>query len=66
MASAAAIVEWVSATGLRPFLDALDGDEARNTFIAEYERRIDAAYPARADGKRLLGFPRLFFVAVKK
>ncbi|MEJ6024029.1 trans-aconitate 2-methyltransferase [Ramlibacter sp. PS4R-6] len=66
MASAAAIVEWVSSTGLKPFLEALDGDEARKAFLAEYERRIDAAYPARADGKRLLAFPRLFFVAVKK
>ncbi|MEP6825751.1 MAG: trans-aconitate 2-methyltransferase, partial [Ramlibacter sp.] len=66
MASPAAIVEWVSSTGLRPFLEALDGDEARKAFLAEYERRIDAAYPACADGKRLLAFPRLFFVAVKK
>lgn len=66
MASADAIVEWVSSTGLKPFLEALDGDAARQSFLAEYRRRIDAAYPARADGKRLLAFPRLFFVAVKK
>jgi trans-aconitate 2-methyltransferase len=66
MASAAAIVDWVSSTGLKPFLDALDGDAARKAFLAEYERRIAAAYPPRADGKRLLAFPRLSFVAVKK
>jgi trans-aconitate 2-methyltransferase len=66
MASPAAIVEWVSGTGLRPFLDALETDEERKTFLADYERRLDIAYPQRADGKRLLAFPRIFFVAVKK
>ena len=30
---------------------------------AEYERRLDAAYVVRADGSRLLAFPRLFIVA---
>jgi trans-aconitate 2-methyltransferase len=66
MDSPAAIVDWLRATGLRPFLDALRDDAQRATFLGEYERRIDAAYPRRADGKRLLAFPRLFFVAVKK
>ena len=31
--------------------------------VAEYTRRIDAAYDQRSDGKRLLAFPRLFLVA---
>ena len=62
MASAAAIVDWLRATGFRPFLDPLS-DEQRTAFLAEYERRIAEAYPARADGKRLLAFPRLFIVA---
>lgn len=66
MASPAAIVDWLRSTGLRPFLDALADDAQRGAYLAEYERRIDGAYPARADGKRLLAFPRLFFVAVKK
>ncbi|HUR87768.1 MAG TPA: trans-aconitate 2-methyltransferase [Ramlibacter sp.] len=66
MDSPAAIVDWLRSTGLRPYLDALPDDVQREKFLAEYERRIDAAYPARADGKRLLAFPRLFFVAVKK
>ncbi len=64
MDSAAAIVEWVSATGLRPFVDPLPPD-LRASFLAEYERRIDAAYSVRTDGKRLLAFPRLFIVAVR-
>jgi trans-aconitate 2-methyltransferase len=64
MDSAAAIVEWVRATGLRPFIDPLS-PELRASYLAEYERRIDAAYPVRTDGKRLLAFPRMFIVARK-
>ena len=64
LASADAIVDWVSATGLRPFVDPLP-DAARAGFLAEYGRRIGEAYPPRADGKRLLAFPRLFVVARK-
>ena len=60
--NAAGLVEWLRATGLRPYLDAL-APEMRQPFVAEYERRIDAAYPARSDGRRLLAFPRLFIVA---
>ena len=65
MASAAAIVDWLRATGLRPFLDPLN-DEQRATFLAHYEERIAAAYPPRADGQRLLAFPRLFIVARRR
>jgi trans-aconitate 2-methyltransferase len=65
MASAAAIVEWVRGTGLKPFVDRLP-PELQASYLAEYERRVDAAYPPRADGKRLLAFPRMFIVAQRK
>ena len=62
MDDAAAIVQWLSATGLKPYLDPLTPDlQAR--FLADYQRRIEQAYPLRTDGKRLLAFPRLFIVA---
>ena len=65
MASAAAIVEWVRGTGLKPFVDRLS-PELQQSYLAEYERRVDAAYPARSDGKRLLAFPRMFVLAQRK
>ena len=65
MASAAAIVEWVRGTGLKPFVDRLT-PELQGSYLAEYERRIALAYPPRADGRLLLAFPRMFIVAQKK
>lgn len=62
LASAAAIVDWVRATGLKPFVDRLPAD-LQASYLAQYERRIDDAYPPRGDGHRLLAFPRLFIVA---
>lgn len=64
MGNPQAIVDWLSSTGLRPFVDPLDSS-ARAGFLAAYTQAIDAAYPARADGQRLLAFPRLFLVAHK-
>jgi trans-aconitate 2-methyltransferase len=64
MPDAAAIVEWLRGTGLRPYLDALDA-EPRAAFLRDYEREIERAYPPRADGRRLFSFPRLFVVATR-
>lgn len=57
------ITAWLSSTGLRPFLSALD-PAMRAYFIAAYEARLAEAYPAMPDGKVLLRFPRLFMVGV--
>ena len=59
-----AVYHWVSGTGLRPFVAALEG-EKRDAFIADYKRRLNEAYPPRADGTTLFPFKRLFAVVKK-
>ncbi|MEO8082219.1 MAG: methyltransferase domain-containing protein [Ardenticatenales bacterium] len=56
------VVEWVKGTGLRPVLNALEDGE-RATFMAEYARRVRAAYPRGVDGRTVFPFRRVFMVA---
>jgi trans-aconitate 2-methyltransferase len=57
-----AVYRWISGTGLRPYVQALEGAE-RDAFIEEYKRRLNVAYPIRENGKTLFPFSRLFVVA---
>jgi trans-aconitate 2-methyltransferase len=59
-----AVYRWMTGTGLRPFANALQGDE-REAFLAEYRRCVGEAYPMRASGITLYPFQRLFCVARK-
>ena len=63
MEDAAGIVEWYKGTGLRPFLDALAGDELKARFLAEYLEHIRRAYQVRRDGRVIFPFRRLFLIA---
>jgi trans-aconitate 2-methyltransferase len=56
------VVEWTKGTGLRPYLDRLEGDD-RQGFLAAYAARVAAAYPPEPDGRTLFPFRRLFVVA---
>ena len=64
--SKSAIVDWISSTGLRPFLDALDTDVQRTAFSSELQRRVDEAYETRPDGKVLFPFRRTFVIAYRE
>jgi len=57
-----AIYHWVSGTGLRPFVQALDAAE-REHFIVAYKAKLNTAYPMRTDGATLFPFKRMFVVA---
>ncbi|RMZ66922.1 trans-aconitate 2-methyltransferase [Pyrenophora seminiperda CCB06] len=63
---AEAIVEWVKATGLQPFLNRIDDEAAKEAFLEEYKKRVEEGYPRLADGNVFLVYPRLFVVAVRK
>ncbi|MEE1657108.1 trans-aconitate 2-methyltransferase [Microvirga sp. CF3062] len=65
LADAEAIIEWLKGTGLRPYLDPLSPEE-QSEFLDRYRIEIEKAYPAQQDGKVLLRFPRLFFVAQRQ
>ena len=56
------VAQFTSGTGLRPFLDALEGEE-RTAFYDTYRRLVAEAYPTRTDGITLFPFRRLFIVA---
>ena len=58
------VVEWTKGSALRPFLDQLEEAEAQ-AFLEAYGARIREAYPQQKDGKTVLPFKRLFFIAVK-
>jgi trans-aconitate 2-methyltransferase len=59
-----AILTWLLGTGLRPFLARLQETE-RPVFLDRYAALLAGAYPPQADGKILLPYPRLFFIAGK-
>ncbi|MCE0799297.1 trans-aconitate 2-methyltransferase [Buttiauxella sp. S04-F03] len=64
MPSAQAIIEWLSSTGLRPYLANLDAIQ-QEAFLERYHQLLQQAYPPRHDGNVLMLFPRLFIVARK-
>ena len=62
-ADAAAVIEWIRGTGLRPYLEALADDRERADFTAALQAEVEAAYPLRSDGRILFPYTRLFVVA---
>jgi len=58
------VTEWISSTGLVPFLSVLSEAE-KPAFLADYSACAAAAYPRQADGTVLFTMRRLFIVAVR-
>lgn len=63
-----AVLEWITGTGLRPFLRALENPTSSNNsdkdeFLAAYGASLRAAYPPDAEGRTVFPFRRIFAVA---
>jgi trans-aconitate 2-methyltransferase len=56
------ILRFMSGTGLRPYLERLEG-ERRDAFTAAIAQAFRDAYPPETDGRTLFPFERLFVVA---
>lgn len=59
------IVEWFEGAELLPFLEPLS-EEERATFLKRYREELETSYDRQPDGRLLLHYPRLFFVARAK
>jgi trans-aconitate 2-methyltransferase len=65
LAGPEAVLEWFRGSGLRPFLEALDGEGERQRFESRLAARYEKTYPRRADGRILFPFRRLFVIAYR-
>ncbi len=65
MESTQAIISWISSTGLRPFLAALETETQKQRFVKILGKRVAETYMPQVDGKVLFPFRRLFVVAYK-
>ncbi|EOE5319551.1 trans-aconitate 2-methyltransferase [Providencia rettgeri] len=64
MPSIDSIIDWLSVTGLRPYLENL-GKKQTKQFLARYHELLTEAYPTQDNGHVLMPFPRLFIIARK-
>ncbi|NHA67589.1 methyltransferase domain-containing protein [Phycicoccus sp. CMS6Z-2] len=56
------VLTWVTATGLRPVLDLLTGEDEREAFLTPYAQALHEAYPRTSAGV-IFPFRRIFAVA---
>ena len=57
------VARWTGGATLRPVITALEDDA--DEFIADYQTRLERAYPRRADGTTVLPFTRMFILATR-
>jgi trans-aconitate 2-methyltransferase len=63
MSSLPALIEWMRATGLRPYLERLAETADQHSFEEDLLEELGKDYHVRPDGKVLFPFKRLFFIA---
>jgi trans-aconitate 2-methyltransferase len=59
------IIDMIISTGMKPYLEKLDSDEAKREFIDEVLKGIQKFYSLQKDGKVIFPFKRLFFISRK-
>lgn len=59
------IIEWSRGTGMRPFLDRMDGADERARFERAVRIELEKDYPAMENGRILFPFFRFFFIAYR-
>ena len=60
-----AIIDWISATGLRPYLDAMQRKNDKDLFIKRLEFGLRDIYPFQKNKKILFPFQRLFLIGYR-
>jgi len=66
MDSYQALVKWSGGSALRPYLEHINDNFQVKEFIQEYEHALEDTYPMQPDGRILLPFTRIFFIARKR
>ncbi|MBI2683768.1 MAG: trans-aconitate 2-methyltransferase [Acidobacteriales bacterium] len=64
MENAEAVLTWMRGSGMRPYLEAFSAEQQKRFQQACLERFHDL-FPARANGKILLPYPRIFLIAYR-
>ncbi len=63
MESHEAVLDWIRSTGLRPYLDRLEGETDKKHFENDVLEEMEKNYPLQKNGRVLFPFKRLFFIA---
>ncbi len=59
------ILEMMRSTGLKPYLERLESEPDKQAFEASVLQDVAASYPVQKNGKVILPFKRLFFIACR-
>jgi len=62
--STQAIIDWLSTTGLRRFINHL-ASEQQSAYLDRYHELLKQHYPEQSDSNIIMPFPRLFIIARK-
>lgn len=63
--SQAAIIDFISSTALRPYVNRIQDQVLWKDFLKELEEQLKVCYPFHENGKVIFKFKRLFMIAIK-